>query len=326
MAETVERRVFRFLLRTDQEVVKYSEIFRALKAPSVAAQTKVITAIESLIKRGYLTRCSRRSVGLAPEFEKGIQFSVQETVEYQPKFAMPTSDRGKVLKSLSLIGGYATASAVAKVSKLSKSAAAKILRELEAQGAVYSISAPGLRYTLTAAQKPVLDELSPKWVELSIGGVGGATAEDVISLLTSRGYMVSLSATDEKGRNIDVVVDKAKVVELVVLETVTETKKAKKAKKTAKISAAKRKKGGGGGTAIPGRKINFRDPDEKEEFTKAVADFVRKAGGPVTSTEINQEVGGSANQIRQVLMPFVEGGLISCTGKARATRYEWNTQ
>lgn len=320
----------RFMLRDDRSSLAYIDLFRGLNAGSVADQNKVISAIEALVEAGHLLRLTRRRVALPPHFERGTPISVKETVEYQPPFELPSRKQDRVLHALGVIGGYATPPAVAKVARLKKPETAKLLEALEREGEVYSISTPGKRYTVSSSRSSVLNAVAQKWVELSIQGVGGAAVADVISALTSQGFTVKLSAANEGDQPVDVVVDKTQVVELKVIEVITQEEKvAKKAsKKTTKKKPRHRRppgaKGGGGGSVTDGRMVNFRNPEEKQDYFEKIRGFVQDADRPVSSTEIQKYAGGSANQVRAMMVILMDEGAVSCSGKARATRYEWN--
>lgn len=323
-----EQRVLRLFLGTAREATE-AMICRGVGAKTIADRNLTIEAIETLYEDGLLVKGSKR-YSITPRLRNRRQktITVKDTFKFKPPTpAAPPQTR--VLEILSLVGGYCTPYEVATQANLPVKAVASLLKRLEGEGKVHSIKAPGKRYSISATfeTKSILKSQSEKWVSLSIQGVGGLEADDVVQLLTKAGVAVNLTATCE-GLPVDVIVSESKVVELVAMMVLDKDSDPVPVVKPRQKSKSKSKKygGGGGGTALPGRKVNFRDPDQRDAYFAAVTGVISKNPGPMSSTEILEIVGGSSNQVRQALQPLILEGLVVTTGEARATRYEWSEQ
>lgn len=321
-----EQRVLRLFLGTAREATE-AQICRGVGAKTIADRNLTIEAIETLYEDGILVKSAKR-YSITPRLRNLRQkvITVKDTFKFKPPTPV-SPPQVRVLEILSLVGGYCSPYEVATQANLPVKVVTSLLKRLEGEGKVHSIKASGKRYSISATfeTKSILKSQSEKWVSLSIQGVGGLEVDEVVQLLTKAGVAVNLTATRE-GLPVDVVVNESKVVELVAMMVLDKDSDPVPVVKPRQKPKSKKSRSMGGGTALPGCKVNFRDPDQKDAYFSAVTDVISKNPGPISSTEILNIVGGSSNQVRQALQPLILEGLVTATGKARATRYEWTEQ
>ncbi|MBL4687242.1 MAG: hypothetical protein JKY37_21780 [Nannocystaceae bacterium] len=69
------------------------------------------------------------------------------------------------------------------------------------------------------------------------------------------------------------------------------------------------------------RKVDTRTAGGREAYQEAVLDVLVGSGKPTAAAFIRRKAGGTPLQARAALNRLIEGGKVTFSGKARATRY-----
>lgn len=320
-----ELRVLRLMLSVNFNL-SLDELFHGLQATKIHERNQIIEAVEKLHKERVLYKRSRRyQISDRSWLEPPSKVIVEDRLTFYPN-SQGTPEQ-KILSVLGLVGGYMTSNEIAKRTGLSSKRTAEALKKLEKQKYIYGVGNRTKRYTTAGVKHETASVLSTeKWVSLSVHGVGNTSVENVLKLLTDAGITVHLNS-NETGNIANVAVTNTKIIELQVIKgekhTPSRTKVKAKANGEAKAKGRSKKRGGGGGTPVPGREVNFRDPLKRAAFAATIERIVATCDGQISSTQIQDEVGGSSNQVREILDQLREQGKVERNGKARATRYRW---
>lgn len=72
---------------------------------------------------------------------------------------------------------------------------------------------------------------------------------------------------------------------------------------------------------LPNGDVNTRTPAGRSLYDDRVMDVIRGSDGALTAPEIRSACHGTPLQVRKSLARLISGSMVSCEGKARATRY-----
>jgi hypothetical protein len=73
--------------------------------------------------------------------------------------------------------------------------------------------------------------------------------------------------------------------------------------------------------ALAGGAVDTRTPAARKRYDDSVYKAVKASSSPISAQDVRSQVGGTPLQARKALNRLIEGGRLTFSGKARATKY-----